>query len=465
MAVAHTADLDQLKAPVQAIDPPTRLEHLTAALVGELIGVSVAVAKSGFQHGADAGTAGRQERFLRIECKRYRDDTSLNDRLLLGEIDQAIVADPALEAWILAATREADEQLERQLFKHGNGLGIAVLIVDWKSHDEPALAALLASNPALVSKLLDPVAGSLAARLAVPLGPAIKRLRRDLAAWHIGTAVLRRQSFARLRSIWTDPRQSQSHFGQVVSGGAKRHIHRAQVLRQLDEWWSAHAATASPACVTGLFGVGKTWAVTDWLIERASHLPATLLIPASAVGGRGLGSVYEVKSFLAERLLEVMQVRDAVYWRARLERMLQRPANEGPVLLVVLDGMRQQPQASWQGLLKVLQGTEFVGRVRYWRGAMFDEHNINLYVNFRPLADLQLGTYMKFGQQLDLRAARTGRRTMVGTWGNVNLGRGFNAEWDVNRQRLRRDGGTAFDATPSPTCAWAGSWIRASACA
>lgn len=384
MAAAHTADLDQLKTLMQAIDPPTRLEHLTAALIGELIGVSVAVAKSGFQHGADAGTAGRQGRFLRIECKRYRDDTSLNDRLLLGEIDQAIVADPALEAWILATTREADEQLERQLFKHGNGYGIAVLIVDWKSHDEPALAALLASNPVLVSKLLDPAAGALAARLAVPLGAAIERLRRDLAAWHIGTAVVRRQSFARLRSIWTDPRQSQSHFGQVVSGGAKRHIHRTQVLRQLDEWWSAHADTASPACVTGLFGVGKTWAVTDWLIERADHLPATLLIPASAVGGRDLGSVYEVKSFLAERLLEVMQVRDAPYWRARLERMLLRPPAEGPVLLVIFDGMSQQPQANWEGLLKVLQGAEFVGRVR----TITTTRKLHFEVKLRRLASL-----------------------------------------------------------------------------
>lgn len=364
MTAAHSADLNQLKALVQVIDPPTRLEHLTAALIGELIGVSVAVAKSGFQHGADAGTAGRQERFLRIECKRYRDDTSLNDRLLLGEIDQAIDADPSLEAWILAATREVDEQLERQLFKHGNGFGIAVLIVDWKSHDEPALAALLASNPALVSKLLNPAAGTLAARLQVPLSAPIERLRRDLAAWHVGTTVVRRQSFLRLRSIWTDPRQSQSHFGQVVSGGAKPHIHRAHVLRQLDEWWSAHSATASPACVTGLFGVGKTWAVTDWLIERASQLPVTLLIPASAVGGRDLGSVYEVKSFLAERLLEVTQVRDAAHWRARLERMLLRPATEGPILLIVLDGMSQQPQANWEGLFKVLQGAEFVGRVR-----------------------------------------------------------------------------------------------------
>lgn len=384
MAVALTSDLDQLKALVQAIDPPTRLEHLTAALIGELVGVSVAVAKSGFQYGADAGTTGRQERFLRIECKRYRDDTSLNDRLLLGEIDQAIVADPALEAWILAATREADEQLERQLFKHGNGYGIAILIVDWKSHDDPAMAALLASNPALVSKLLDPAAGALAARLAKPLGAAIERLRRDLAAWHIGTAVVRRQSFARLRSIWTDPRQSQSHFGQVVSGGAKRHIHRAQVLRQLDEWWSEHTGTASPACVTGLFGVGKTWAVIDWLIERANHLPATLLIPAAAVGGRDLGSVYEVKSFLAERLLEMMHVRDAQYWRARLERMLLRPPAEGPVLLVIFDGMSQQPQANWEGLLKVLQGVEFVGRVR----TITTTRTLHFDVKLRRLASL-----------------------------------------------------------------------------
>lgn len=384
MAAAHTADVDQLKVLAQAIDPPTRLEHLAAALIGELIGVSVAVAKSGFQHGADAGTAGRQERFLRIECKRYRDDTSLNDRLLLGEIDQAIDADPALEAWILVATREVDEQLERQLFKHGNGFGITVLIVDWKSHDEPALAGLLASNPALVSRLLDPEAGTLAARLQTPLGATIERLRRDMAAWHIGTPVVRRHSFERLRSIWNDPRHSQSHFGQVVSGGAKQHIHRAHLLRQLDEWWSAHAVNASPACVTGLFGVGKTWAVTDWLIERASQLPATLLIPASAVGGRDLGSVYEVKSFLAERLLEVMQVRDAAHWRARLERMLLRPATEGPVLLVVLDGMSQQPQANWEGLLKVLQGAEFVGRVR----TITTTRTLHFEVKLRRLASL-----------------------------------------------------------------------------
>lgn len=85
-------------------------------------------------------------------------------------------------------------------------------------------------------------------------------------------------------------------------------------------------------------------------------------------------------------------------------------------------------------------------RVRFWNGGMFREHNLHFDGNFRPTAALQLGTYMNFGQQLDLLASRTGRRAMIGQWGNVNIGRGVNFEWDVSKQRLNRDGGTAFEA-------------------
>jgi hypothetical protein len=71
---------------------------LVAALIGRLLGLGVFVATTGFQHGGDAGTAGRQGRYLRIECKRYADTTALSDRELLGEVDQALDRDPALEA-------------------------------------------------------------------------------------------------------------------------------------------------------------------------------------------------------------------------------------------------------------------------------------------------------------------------------------------------------------------------------
>jgi len=86
-------------------------------------------------------------------------------------------------------------------------------------------------------------------------------------------------------------------------------------------------------------------------------------------------------------------------------------------------------------------------RVRFWNGALFREHHLNLYGNFRPTADLQLGTYMNFGQQLDLRASRTGRRALIGHFGNLNVGRGASLQWDLSRQRLVRDGGTAFEAS------------------
>ena len=102
---------------------------------------------------------------------------------------------------------------------------------------------------------------------------------------------------------------------------------------------------------------------------------------------------------------------------------------------------------NFQGAMQSNFGFSPLTRERFWNDALFREHNLNLYGNFRPTADLQLGTYMSFGQQLDLRASRTGRRAMAGQWGNVNVGRGATLQWDVSRQRLRRDGGTAFEAS------------------
>lgn len=86
-------------------------------------------------------------------------------------------------------------------------------------------------------------------------------------------------------------------------------------------------------------------------------------------------------------------------------------------------------------------------RERFWKGQLFDEHNLNLSANFRPSGRLQLGTYMNFGRQLDLIASRTGRREMVGVFGNAAIGRGVNLEWEASRQRLHRDGGIALDAS------------------
>ena len=48
---------------------------------------------------------------------------------------------------------------------------------------------------------------------------------------------------------------------------------------------------------------------------------------------------------------------------------------------------------------------------------------------------------------IDLAASKTGRRTIAELWGNTDIGRGLTLNWDLTRQWMRRDGGTAFEAT------------------
>jgi hypothetical protein len=146
---ADSENQAKLKAALQEEKRSVSLEQLAAALLSRLLGVSVAVAKSGFQHGGDAGSAGRQGRRLRIECKKYSDTTALSDRELLGEIDHALARDSALEAWVLVATREVKEQLAQDLNQKGDSVGVPVIILDWKGEGLADLAALCAFAPDL----------------------------------------------------------------------------------------------------------------------------------------------------------------------------------------------------------------------------------------------------------------------------------------------------------------------------
>jgi hypothetical protein len=86
-------------------------------------------------------------------------------------------------------------------------------------------------------------------------------------------------------------------------------------------------------------------------------------------------------------------------------------------------------------------------RARFWEGTLFDEHYADINVEFRPLPKLLLGGYASVGEMLDLAAAKTGRRTLLEAWGNTDIGRGLTLHWDLTRQWMRRDGGTAFEAS------------------
>jgi hypothetical protein len=199
LSSADLSHLAKLKAALQGEKDTARFERLVAALIGRLLGVGVAVATTGFQHGGDAGTAGRQGRHLRIECKRYADTTALSDRERLGEVDQALDRDPALEAWILAATRDVPEQLEQMLEQKALRIGVPIVIVDWKGDGVSALAALCAFGADIVEMLLSAEAAGHAKALQNVALDGIERLRRDFQAWTPGFESLRALSHHQLK--------------------------------------------------------------------------------------------------------------------------------------------------------------------------------------------------------------------------------------------------------------------------
>jgi hypothetical protein len=369
MSFSCSADLDhqaKLKAALQGDKNARKLEKLAAALIGRLLGLSVAVARSGFQHGADAGAAGQQGRRFRLETKKYGDSTSLSDRELLGEIDHALARDEALEAWILVATRTVPEQLVQDLHQKGERIGVPIVIIDWKDSDLAPLTALCAFGPDLVETEFSKEAGEAARALQPVATEAIESLHRDLQVWCLGFESVRAGSHTKLHGIWTSRRTSSAELGQDAAGGAQqKRVTRASVDRALDDWWRGPAQNDSPAVVVGFEGAGKTWATLDWLIRRQADQPVVLMVPSSAAVSLSAGvSETSVKRLLANRLYELAGVRDSAHWLRRLERLLERPTAEGPVITVFFDGLNQESTLGWQHLLRVMQGPAFEGRIR-----------------------------------------------------------------------------------------------------
>lgn len=194
------SNLPRLKEGLQSVTPGG-LERFAAAAIGRLLDVPVAVASSGFQFGGDAGSSGRLGRHFRIECKRYQDSSELSRRELLGEIDQALNRDPALESWILTATREVPHQLQEELVAKGVGLGVPVIILDWSDDEIGTLAALCAFAPDLLERQTSAPVRAAAAALTRHASSQIDHIRRELQDWQAGFEQLRLRSHQEIRKI------------------------------------------------------------------------------------------------------------------------------------------------------------------------------------------------------------------------------------------------------------------------
>lgn len=342
------------------------LELLGSELISKLVGVRFSVAKGGgFQHGGDAGTTGRGGRHLRIECKRYAEGTPLSDRELQGEVDDARRRTPGLEAWILVSTKEASENTQETLSLKAREVGVPVVILDWSSscNGLPDLAALCAWGAELVTEHYGKKAGDAAKALTLFAGDTVARIGRELESWHLGYESLRAVAADRVRAIWRNEADSRAALAQNVAGGATPAlVERSTVLAALQEWWSA--AKGQVAIVHGAEGVGKTWAAMQWMLRELDELPLVLTVPSSAVRDVRLITEGGVLEFIGGCLFDAARTQDRQYWRARVHQLFQRPVEEGPAILLLIDGANQEPSFEWRRFVQILEAGCFKGRLR-----------------------------------------------------------------------------------------------------
>lgn len=375
MTTTSTASIDSHLSALKDVleqQTPAKFEALTADLFSQLLGgVGVFVSKTGSQFGGDAGTAGLRGRRVRVECKRYRETTKLDPRGLAGEVLEAVLKDKYLEAWVLAATKEVSETEWNLARDAGSALGVAIVVIDWTPPPSGTgisrLAALCASWPDVVEQHVGNVAANEARALQPHVGETVNNLSKDLEYWYIGFEHLRKAAREQLKCVWEDSAASKAAINQDAAGGrvGVHLIKRAAPLQELTGWWLKPSDIRSPAVVTGIEGVGKTWVALDWAIRNVGTIPIVVLVGSNEFVNGYYLSEGGVRDLLTRsmRALAKPSLSDE-YWRQRVTRLLDRPVAEGAAFLLVVDGLNQQPQVDWNTLGQSLQGPAFAGKVR-----------------------------------------------------------------------------------------------------
>lgn len=341
---------------------PSDFEKLCARLVSRLLDVPVVVSSSGYQFGADAGTVGLRGRSLRIECKRYLESTSANARSLKGQVEEAVQADPSLEAWILISTKTISEMDQKSISLAGESRGVPAVVIDWTvgTGALPRLACLCSAFADEVEALYGAKAATAARILTASGAKGVAAQRDDLQPWAIGFKDVRARSLSKLSDIWNKRNESLARLNQNAAGGSSGVlIHRAGPTTALRDWWKTPQPTG-PAAIHGPEGHGKTWAVLDWLVCDSDELPIVLTVPASALVGGFTYDENALMDLIGSRLRSVCEgPLESAYWRRRAERLLLRPASEPAAILLFIDGLNQNPSAPWGLLARVSQAERF----------------------------------------------------------------------------------------------------------
>lgn len=351
-------------------------EGLVAKLLARLTGYKFFLAASGRQEGRDARATAEFGSQIAIECKRYARGTALDERELVAELTQAIRSIPQLDLWVLIASREVPDQIEKTLSAQASESGIAFAILD-AAHDSGGdLAALCAHFPDDVTSWLssesrDEIQEALKdIRADAGFEATIARLQRTFSSSWMGFDHARLASHKWLQQKLSSPEDSRAQFGQHLAVIPEA-LSRTHLLTAVSAWFSKDRTSRPPLIIQGEEGDGKTWLAADWVCRNAAmdNFPLVLFVPAAA-------ATTDVADLLSSALARTPAGTAASQWRKRIERWTNSAGDEIPEILLILDGVNEKFSAfHWRSIFASLESSAWrrhvtvvaTCRAQYWR--------------------------------------------------------------------------------------------------
>jgi hypothetical protein len=273
------------------------LEGLVRRLLSAHFNLSLRPSSAGSQAGQDMGGG-----TIAVEVKRY-DKSPLNVRELAGELSIAKGASETLGLWVLVSTQALPQQRAVEIERSAGQLRVVPAIVDWSPVDCPQPLVLIARYRDVARHwFLEHAPASWGA-----VNDAIKAMRRpgvpfdrvsgELDLLASGLALAGKLEETLRRAVDTalgdaTGKASKTIFGQRIDfrDPDANAIIRAEVLARLeDEFGKAARNSVRVLGVLGFEGVGKTWAVVDFVTRLRPRRPllffSSALMAEAELGG------------------------------------------------------------------------------------------------------------------------------------------------------------------------------------
>lgn len=342
-------------------------ENLFRDLLSRETGQRFTLAKSGPQGGVDARTAGDGfANVMGVETKRYGGQTRLPADETRSKLDDAAVAHPDLELWVLVASCEVKEPDASDLRAKGLSLGIEVLILDWPDSAEilPGMAMLCARHEDLLAAYV-PVTPAIAAllrdvRAHATYAKQCATLQAQLRAPALGYGNARDAVAAHVRDHMASMPAAAARIGRYtnLTDPAIVRIDRPELREAISGWWN-YSAPRPPLALLGAEGMGKTWAALSWWLDReitGMLLPLTLIVPARFVISASPDTV------IGTALNQIFGIRDAAWWARRARRWCA--GQQDVQIILIIDGLNERfDMADWASLAAELAVAPWAGAV------------------------------------------------------------------------------------------------------